>query len=222
MRARLDSLLSEEVDGRISRFIWLRQFEVGKNSADINRQLDQLEFLQGITLSPTVLNDIPIHRVTRLRRQSERYFTDGLRDITIDRRRAILAVYVVEWTADIADTVVETHDQIVGSIWRNVQKICDARALEAQAEIEVTLAGFETLGATLLMAKGDDVALTGAVESSCGWSALESLVVNAGALRKTVRTDVLAYVEKGYIGSSSMPRRCWPHWISPVPVWRNL
>tara|TARA_R110002074_G_scaffold398641_1_gene590760 strand:+ start:1335 stop:2258 length:924 start_codon:yes stop_codon:yes gene_type:complete len=68
-RAKLDKLLAEEVDGRISRFVWLRQFEVGKNSADMNRQLDRLEFLQGIALPPEILDDIPAHRVAQLRRQ---------------------------------------------------------------------------------------------------------------------------------------------------------
>lgn len=145
MRARLNSLLGEEVDGRTSRFIWLRQFEVEKNSADINRQLDRLEFLQGIALSSAVLDGIPAHRITRLRRQGERYFTDGLRDITSDRRLAILAVCIVEWAAAIADTVVETHNRIVGRIWRAAKKICDTRVSEAQAEIDATLAGLETL-----------------------------------------------------------------------------
>ena len=127
MRRCLDDLLHEEMDNRTSRFVWLRQFEVGKNSADINRQLDRLEFLQGIVLAPMVLDDIPAHRVARLRRQGERYFTDGLRDITSDRRLAILAVCVVEWAAAVADTVVETHDRIVGAIWRDAKKICDTR-----------------------------------------------------------------------------------------------
>ena len=113
-RARLDKLLAEEVDGRVSRFIWLRQFEVGKNSADINRQLNRLEFLQRLALSPSIQDDVPAHRVAQLRRQGERYFTDGLRDITSDRRLAILAACTVEWSAAIADTVVETHDRIVG------------------------------------------------------------------------------------------------------------
>ncbi len=66
MRNRLDNLLSEDVDGRLSRFIWLRQFEVGRNTADLNRQLDRLEFLQVIELGPAVLDGIPPHRVTRL------------------------------------------------------------------------------------------------------------------------------------------------------------
>ena len=198
MRRCLDDLLHEEMDNRTSRFVWLRQFEVGKNSADINRQLDRLEFLQGIALSPTVLHDIPAHRITRLRRQGERYFTDGLRDITSDRRLAILAVCVVEWASAVADTVVETHDRIVGAIWRDAKKICDTHVAEAQAEVEATLAGFEILGTTLLMAKGDEAAIAGAVDASCGWGGLKNLVAKAGQLRATVKADVLAHVSKGF------------------------
>ena len=198
MRSRLDGLLGEEMESRTSRFVWLRQFEVGKNSADINRQLDRLEFLQGIALSPAILDDIPAHRITRLRRQGERYFTGGLRDITSDRRLAILAVCVVEWTAAVADAVVETHDRIVGSVLRDAKAICDARVAEAQAEIDATLAGFETLGSTLLMAKGDEAAVAGAVDASCGWDGLESLVMKATQLRATVKADALAHVSRGF------------------------
>lgn len=61
MRDKLDDMLSETVEGSISRFIWLRQFEVGNNSADMNRVLDMLEFLQGLGLTPavTVRSDCP-------------------------------------------------------------------------------------------------------------------------------------------------------------------
>ena len=62
----------------------------------------------------SVLTDVPPHRVTRLRRQGERYFADGLRDISGNRRLASHAVCIVEWKAAIADAVVETHDRIVG------------------------------------------------------------------------------------------------------------
>jgi len=76
---QLDALLTEMVDGNVSRFIWLRRFEVGSNSAGASRLLDRLEFLQKLGLSPAILEDVPPHRITRLRRQGERYFTDGLR-----------------------------------------------------------------------------------------------------------------------------------------------
>lgn len=96
----------------MSAVFWLRQFEVGHNSAAANRLLDRLELLRGLALDPQLLIGIPPHRVAHLRRQGERYFTDGLRVITSDRRWAIFAVCAVEWEAPIADTVVETHDRI--------------------------------------------------------------------------------------------------------------
>jgi hypothetical protein len=89
----------------------LRQFEAGQNSAGASRLLDRLEFSQALGVSTEILNDTPPHRITRLRRQGDRYFADGLRDITSDRRLAILAVCAVDWQAAIADAVVETHGQ---------------------------------------------------------------------------------------------------------------
>ena len=130
------------VDDRLTRFVWLRQFEVGGNSAAAVRLIERLEFLQNIDLSPVVLAEIPPHRVTRLRRQGERYFADGLRDISGDRRLAILAVCVVEWKAAIADAVVETHDRIVGKTWREAKQLSDARIDDAKTALPRILRTF--------------------------------------------------------------------------------
>ena len=148
----LDALLTEIVDGKISRFVWLRQFEVGNNSAGASRLLDRLEFLQALAVPPGILRDVPPHRVTRLRRQGERYFADGLRDITSDRRLAILAVCAIEWAAAITDAMIETHDRIVGKTWRDAKKLCDARIADARSSLQETLRSFKDLGAALLEA----------------------------------------------------------------------
>lgn len=195
---QLDTLLAESADGRVSRFIWLRQFEVGKNSADINRLLDRLEFLQGIELPLDVLDGVPPHQVTRLRRQGERYFTDGLRDISSDRRLAILAVCTVEWRADIADAIVENHDRIVGKIWRDAKKQCDAQINGAKTSLQDTLRSFKRLGAALLEAKDDDAPLDPAVATACGWHKLEGLVATAAQLGDTMSAEPLTHVGQGY------------------------
>lgn len=69
MRARLDALLTEDAGGSVTRFVWLRQFETGQNSADMNRLLDRLEYLRALALDRGILADVPPHRVARLRRQ---------------------------------------------------------------------------------------------------------------------------------------------------------
>jgi hypothetical protein len=195
---RLDALLTEMVDGTVSRFIWLRQFEVGKNSAGASRLLDRLEFLQRMGLSFDVLDGLPPHRVTQLRRQGERYFADGLRDITSNRRLAILAVCAVEWHAGIADAVVETHDRIVGKTWQDAKRLCDARIADAKSALHDTLCSFKNLGAALLEAKGDEASLDAATETSCGWLRLEGLVAAAAELTDTMSADPIAHVVQGY------------------------
>jgi TnpA family transposase len=195
---QLDALLTEIVDGNVTRFIWLRRFEAGSNSAGASRLLDRLEFLRDLCLSPDILADVPPHRVTRLRRQGERYFADGLRDITSDRRLAILAVCAVEWKAAIADAVIETHDRIVGKTWRDAKRLSDARIADARSSLRETLRSFKDLGAALLEAKADGASLDAAVEVACGWSHLESMVTTAAELTDTMAADALSHVVHGY------------------------
>jgi Transposase. len=168
LKARLDALLTEMVEGKVSRFVWLRQFEVGQNSADATRLLDRLEFLQEMNLLPDILAGVPPHRVTRLQRQGERYFADGLRDISSDRRLAILAVCAVAWRAALADAVIETHDRIVGKTWQGAKKLCDAKIVDAKTAVQDTLRAFKSLGAALLDARSDGAPLDQATELACG------------------------------------------------------
>ena len=198
VKDQLDVLLTKTADAQVSQFIWLRQFEVGKNSADINRLLDRLEFLQGIMPPIDVMDGVPPHQITRLRRQGERYFTDGLRDISSNRRLAILAVCAVEWRASIADAIVENHDRIVGKIWRDAKRSCDVQVNNAKASLQETLRSFKRLGTALLEAKGDDAPLDPAVTTACGWHNLESLVATAAQLSDTMSADPLNHVVQGY------------------------
>ena len=101
--ATLEHLLEETVDAGVTRFVWLRQFEPGSNSADANRLLDRREHLRRLDVPEGLFHDVPAHRITRLRRQGERYFADGLRELPDNRRLAILAVCAFEWEMFLAD-----------------------------------------------------------------------------------------------------------------------
>ncbi|MFS8184140.1 Tn3 family transposase [Pseudovibrio denitrificans] len=197
-REQLDSLLFETTDGRVSHLVWLRRFEVGNNSAGASRLLDRLEFLQAIELQSDVLEGVPPHRITRLRRQGERYFTDGLLDISSDRRLAILAACVLEWQAAISDALVETHDRIVGKTWRVAKKLCEAQVDEAKASVQQTLRSYTELGSALLIAREDGISLETIVSECVGWLGREELVVQSTQLTDTVSTEPLAHVVQGY------------------------
>src|SRR3546814_2348037 len=89
--------------------------------------MDRLEYLQRFDLPADLLDGVPAHRVTRLRRQGERYYADGMRDLPEDRRLAILAVCTLEWRSSLADVIVETHDRIVGRLYRASERLCNTR-----------------------------------------------------------------------------------------------
>lgn len=197
-RSRLDALLTETADSSVTRFVWLRQFEVGQNSADMNRLLDRLEFLQSMPVERSILVGVPAHRIARLRRQGERYFAGDLRDISGDRRLAILAVCALEWRSAIADAVVETHNRIVGKTWREAKRACDARADDAKAALKDTLQGFSNFGSALLEAHEDQASLMEAVQTAGGWASLRGLVSTAAQLTDTLADDPLAHVVHGY------------------------
>ena len=197
-RAALDGLLSEAMANGTTRFVWLRQFEPGSNSAAAGRLLDRLEYLQRVDVCERILEGVPAHRVARLRRQGERHFADGLREAADNRRLAILAVCVVEWRARLADTVVDTHDRIVGGIWRDAKRLCDARAGEARTAIHRTLCSFVDFGEALLGARDDPAALARVVSGQLGWNGLRELVAEASRLTDTISEDPLVHVVQGH------------------------
>ncbi len=187
-RRRLDAFLDDMVTDQLTRFVWLRQFDVGNNSRTANQLLDRLERLQKLELPADLLADIPLHKIKRLRRHGERYFADALRDLSDQRRYAIMGVCALEWLAAISDALVETHDRIVGRTWREAKRLADARIGDAQASIRDTLLSFKDIGASLLAAHGDSQPL----ESVIQWSELESLVAVAGKLTSTMAADPIA------------------------------
>ncbi|WP_452101246.1 DUF4158 domain-containing protein, partial [Brucella gallinifaecis] len=198
IRQKLLDLLADTVDGRVTRFVWLRQIEPGNNSADANRLMDKLEYLRAIKLPDDVFLDMPAHRVTRLRRHGERYYADGMRDLPEDRRLAILAVCASEWQIRLADALVDTHDRIVGKLYRSAERLCEAKIADEKTAVRQTLKSFAELGETLIGAQDDGQALEDAITTKPGWDGLRSLVATAARLTDTMATDPLSHVLSGY------------------------
>ena len=199
LRERLTALLSETVGSRtLTRFVWLRGFETGATSNAINDLLDRLKRLRTVGVPQDVLKGIPAHRIARLRRQGERYFADGLRDLPEDRRLAILAVCAVEWRAAIADAVIESHDRIVGKTWKVAERRADAVAADHKASLAETLKGFATVGSAMLDARAASSSVGGAVEKAIGWEAFAKLVGNAGTLTGKLAADPVDFITDGH------------------------
>ena len=216
-------LLEETADAGVTRFVWLRQFEPGSNSADANRLLDRLEHLWRLDVPEGLFHAIPPYRITRLRRQGERYFADGLRELPDNRRLAILAVCAVEWKMFFADAVVETHDRIVGRTYREAARACEAQLGDETVAVRESLRAFAELGRAL---RDTGEALDAVIADGPGWEGLGDLVAKAAALASTAVSDPLNHVLGATAVSAATRRECCARWTSrrrrrPSPCWKR-
>jgi hypothetical protein len=194
----LETLLEDTIDGRITRFVWLRQFEPGGNSAAANRLLDRLEYLQGFDLPANLLAGIPAQRVARLRRQGERYYADGMRDLGRERKLAILAVCASEWRHLLADALIDTHDRIVGRLYATSERLCREMITDEKAAVRATLKSFADIGDALIGAQEGGEDLAHVISSRPGWEDFRALVATASALTNRLSADPLSRVIDGY------------------------
>ena len=160
--------------------------------------LDRLQFLHSFNLPDNVFHDVPTHRLSRLRRQGERYYADGMRDIPENRQLAILAVCTVEWRISISDAVIETHDRIVGRLYRSSERLCETHIAAEKISIKNTLKAFANMGESLIEAQVDGVPLDRSISSNPGWEGLRVLVASARKLTDKMSADPLGHVLMGY------------------------
>jgi hypothetical protein len=146
--------------------------------------------------------------VTRLRRQGERYYADGMRDLPEDRRLAILAVCTLEWRSSLADVIVETHDRIVGRLYRASERLCSTRIADEKAAVRDTLKSFAEIGGALLGAQDDGAALDGIIATGPGWERFRTLVATASALTNASRPTRSAVCWTAITASASTRQGC--------------
>ena len=194
-KKNLHAMLEESFGRRLTIYGWLKRFEVGHNSADVNRLLEKLEYLQKLDIPESLLDDIPAHRVIWLQQQGEAYYADGLRDIKEKRQMAILATCAIQWKSKIMDAVLETHDRIVGKVYSDCKRIRDDQLVDQKKLVNETFISFVSLGQKLLKAHAKNMTVIDVIQDT---DALETLIMTATALTKKMESDPLEFVLLGY------------------------
>jgi TnpA family transposase len=217
MRERLGRMLGEAIADGTSRFVWLRRHEPGGNSADANRLLDRLEWIEGLAIPKGVTAGVPPHRVARLRRQGERYYADGLRELPEARRLAILAVCAVEWRATIADAVVETHERITGKLYRDAERLSAASAADHRGAVADALHIFARMSEAVVRANAAGRDPIAVITDTVGWNGLGRLAATAAALTGAIEADPLHHLASGRAGHALL-RRYTPRMLEALPL----
>ncbi|WP_425511535.1 hypothetical protein, partial [Xanthomonas euvesicatoria] len=86
----------------------------------------------------------------------------------------------------LADAVVETHDRIVGRLYRASERICHAKVADEAGVVRDTLKSFAEIGGALVDAQDDGQPLGDVIASGSGWDGLKTLVAMATRLTATM------------------------------------
>lgn len=100
--------------------------------------------------------------------------------------------------ASLADAVVETHDRIVGKLYRTSERICHAKVADEANAVRDPLRFFAEIGRALVDAQDDGEPLGDVIASGSGWDNFKTLVAMATRLTATMANDPLNHVLDGY------------------------
>jgi len=121
-----------------------------------------------------------------------------MRGLPEHRRLAILAVCVDEWRYKISDALVETHDRIVGKLYKSAERARDLQISDQRVLIKETLKSFAEVGASLVAAKEAGEPLSNVIKLQGGWQEFSALIDNALTINSKVEADPLGFVVTGY------------------------
>ena len=84
-----------------------------------------------------------------------------------------------------ADAVVETHERIVGKLYRSSERICQATVEDEANAVRDTLKSFAEIGGRLLDAQDEGQSLEAVIAKGSGWDGFKALVATAVGLTTT-------------------------------------
>jgi TnpA family transposase len=189
-KRKLDALLEKTDDPRLSRLGWCRQMPKAVGADTILRLLRQRATLRCIGLDAGVFAGISDKRRHALGAEAARLTADNFEAIgKASRRRALLAVAVIDLEPTILDAAIETFDRFVGQMHRRDKNRRAERLLENQRAVEEHLDLLARLcdAVSAAHAKGEDP--TPQIAGVIPLATLPAIAQSARALKRQTRID---------------------------------
>ena len=196
--ARLDRLLDAGPDAARTWLGWLRQAPGAASAATFHATVERLRRVREVGIEVERATRIPRHHLVRLAREGERLSLSHLRGLSAVRRRGILVATLLELGPRLTDAALDTHDKLVGRMFRRAERRQLASLGEDRRAIHRALRLFAEAGAELVAARADGRDGFAAIEGAVGWDRFTAAVDDARALTARHGEDPVELAEAGY------------------------
>lgn len=188
-RDALETLLEIRPGTALSALAWTRQAPGAPGHRALTRLINQLSHLRALAIAPAILEEIHADRVRVMVRQGTRLSAQHIKVLVPLRRRAILAVTVLETIARLTDEAVGMFDRLIGRLFRRAERRA-AENFQANARAineKVRLLG--KLGDALIEARRTGADAFSAIEEIVPWERFAAVVAEAKDLSREEGPD---------------------------------
>ena len=190
-------LHSDKVKGK-TILGWLKD-PIGSPSPDnFLKVIEKLEYIRSLKLEKVKLTKIHQNKINQIYSLSQRYEPYAFRELNVDKRHALLSVFLINLSKDLTDKAFEIHDRLIINLMGKERKAQEEIQKQNGKKINEKIIQFTSIGKALIKAKENNLDPYKVIEEIMDCSTLVKSIDEAKALTRPEDYDYLDLLHKRY------------------------
>lgn len=194
--SRLDALLDPHEDTGLSLLAWLRQASMSPAPRNLLAIIDRLAKVRAMDIPAALPARIPGIAFERMATEANRMTVQHLRDLSAQRRRALLAAAGIRMGTDLTDAALVMFDKLMVMLSRRAENRADEKTLRSVRDTHAHLRTLVTACRSLINAREAGADPMVALEKEVGWFRFMASVAGIESLADpgtgNARTELLS------------------------------
>lgn len=198
-RSKLDNLLQSSEDKFFTQLAWLREIPDSHKPEAFVQVINRLEYIRQLQLN---INQGEIHnsRLAQLSRIGEKYEPYAFRKFPINKRYAILAVYLLDLSQELVDQAIEIHDRQMNFLLSKGRREQEEMHKQNGKSINEKVVHYASLIKALIKARTEKLDPYNTIETMVmPWDKLVSSCDEADKLARPIEYDYLDLLAGRYL-----------------------
>ncbi|WP_283717269.1 Tn3 family transposase [Clostridium perfringens] len=164
---------------------------VGSPSPDnFLKVIEKLEYIRLIKLESIQLIKVHQNKINQIYSLGQRYEPRAFREFNVDKRHALLSVFLLNLSKDLTDKAFEIHDRLIISLMAKGRKAQEELQKQNGKKINEKIIQFTSIGKALIKAKENNLDPYKAIEEIIDWSSLVKSIEVIKALNESGKRKI--------------------------------
>ena len=167
--SQLDTLLAPSGEGETTLLAWLRQAPLSPAPRNMLAIIERLRKVRELAIDPSLSARVPDIAFTRLSADAHRMTAQHIREMSDQRRRALLAAAAIRLQTDLTDAALIMFDKLMVMLGRRAENRTANKVLQSVKDTKAHLRTLVTACRSLIAAHEAGADPMAALEKEVGW-----------------------------------------------------